>query len=563
MINLKINGRPVSVPEGSTILEAAKAADVVVPTLCFLKEISDAGACRVCVVEVKGADRLVAACNTPAAEGMEVETDTERVRETRKRNVQLILANHDCRCLECSRNGKCRLQSLARDMGLLEDTTYPKKVAKDRWDASLPFIRRDSKCISCLRCVNVCSKVQTMDVWDLAGLGRTAKVCVRGGKSLSDAGCVYCGQCVANCPVAALDERDDTRRFTEAIYDPSKTVVMQVAPAVRAAWAEDLGLSPEVATEGRMVAAFRRLGVKYVFDTCFGADITVMEEASELLEGIGERKMPLFTSCCPGWVRFLKHEYPDMVRCLSSSKSPQLMFGGAVKSAFAEKIGKKPEDMFCVSVMPCIAKKWESTMTNDVDLVLTTREAAALVARFGIDAATLKESPFDSPFGFGSGAAVIFGASGGVMEAALRTAHFLATGKNPDPDAFKIVRGSAGRREVVAEIAGREVRACVASGLANARQVVEDVRSGKTRYDFVEIMACPGGCARGGGQPFCEATETVSRRSDALYSIDSARDVRFSHDNPDVKALYDGFFGAPLSPKAREILHTDQSAWQL
>ena len=566
MINVTINGKALSVAEGKTILEAAREAGIVIPTLCYLKDLNEVGACRVCVVEVKGSDRLVAACNTKVAEGMEIETASVRVMEARKHNLQLILSAHDCNCLTCERNGICRLQLLAQQMGLMERQPYPVRVAKDKWDAALPLQRKNSRCISCLRCVNVCDKMQGMKVWDLLGLGSRAKVAVREGKAVSEVNCTFCGQCITHCPVSALNERDDTQKFRAAVLDPKKTVVIQVAPAVRAAWGDGLGLSSEQATEKRMVAAFRRLGAKYVFDTNFAADLTIMEEGNEFLEKLKDPKSfkrPLFTSCCPGWVRFLKQEYPDMVPQLSSAKSPQLMFGAIAKSYFAKKIGKNPEDIFCVSVMPCLAKKWERGMTDDVDLVLTTREVCRLIKAQGIEAAGLSEEEFDSPLGTGSGAAVIFGATGGVMEAALRTAYFVLEGKNPDPDAFKAVRGMDGRKEVTVTIAGKPVRACVASGLANARKVVEDIRSGKVQYDFVEIMACPGGCAGGGGQPFFDGCEFAEERGQTLYGLDKANKIRFSHENPEVAALYKDFLEKPLSHKAHELLHADQTTWKL
>ena len=567
MINITINGNKLEVAEGLTILEAAREAGIVIPTLCYLKDLNEVGACRVCVVEVKGADRLVAACNTKIVEGMEIETASARVLEARRNNLRLILSAHDCNCLTCERNGSCRLQLLAQQMGLMERQPYPVRIAKDRWDATLPLQRRDSRCISCLRCVSVCEKVQGVKVWDLLGLGSRAKVGVRDGKAMSEVNCTYCGQCVTHCPVSALNERDDTRKFRAAVLDPTKTVIIQVAPAVRAAWGDGLGLASEQATEKRMVAAFKRLGAKYVFDTNFAADLTIMEEANEFLARLNAQPaadggLPLFTSCCPGWVRFLKQEYPDMARLLSSAKSPQLMFGAIAKSYFAQKIGKRPEDIFCVSVMPCVAKKWECEVTcggvRDVDLVLTTREACRLVKAQGIDAATLPEAEFDAPLGTASGAAVIFGATGGVMEAALRTAYFVLEGRNPEPDAFEAVRGTAGRREVTVTIAGRAIRACVASGLANARKVVEDIRSGRARYDFVEVMACPGGCAGGGGQPFFDGCELAGERGQALYGLDRANAIRFAHENPEVAALYREFLGEPLGPKAHELLHVDQ-----
>ena len=579
MINITINGKSLSVQPGSTILEAARMNGILIPTLCYLKEINEVAACRICVVEVKGAERLVAACNTKVAEGMEVVTNSARVIAARRNNLALILSEHDCHCPTCVRSGNCSLQLLAQNLNVLEQP-YETKLQKNRWKMDLPLIRTESKCIKCLRCVDVCDKVQGMKVWDILGLGKNARVGVRGGRALDEVNCTYCGQCVTHCPVGALRERDDTMKLMAAVNDPAKTVVLQVAPAVRAAWGDGLGLSPEMATEKRMAAAFRRIGVDYVFDTNFTADLTIMEEGNEFLEKMTHPetfKRPLFTSCCPGWVRFLKLEYPDMVVQLSSAKSPQQMFGAVAKSYFAEKLGKDPKDVFCVSIMPCTAKKYEcdvkevnssgrsgkdsASPLKDVDLVLTTREVDRLLNCLAINVGMLPEEEFDSPLGTGSGAGVIFGATGGVMEAALRTAYFVLEKKNPDADAFKAVRGPDGRKEVTVTIAGIPVRACVASGLANARKVVEDIRSGKAQYDFVEIMACPGGCAGGGGQPIFDGCELAEDRGQVLYGLDKANKLRFSHENPDVAELYKSYLEKPLSHKAHELLHTDQTKW--
>ena len=582
MVNIKINGKAIAVEADKTILEAARMNGIMIPTLCYLKEINEVAACRICVVEVKGSERLVAACNTRVAEGMEIVTDSKRVLDARRNNLKLILSQHDCHCPTCVRNGNCSLQLLAQNMNVL-DQPYEVKLPKNKWNPELPLIRTDSKCISCLRCVDVCDKVQGMKVWDLLGLGKNARVGVRGGQALDAVNCTYCGQCVTHCPVGALRERDDTQKLLDAIHDPAKTVVLQVAPAVRAAWGDGLGLSPKMATEKRMAAAFRRIGVDYVFDTNFTADLTIMEEGNEFLQLLKQARaasydsssliphpLPLFTSCCPGWVRFMKLEYHDMVCQLSSAKSPQQMFGAVTKTYFAEKIGKDPKDVFCVSIMPCTAKKFEcdvkdvnATGDKDVDLVLTTREVDRLIRTLQINVGMLEEEEFDSPLGTGSGAGVIFGATGGVMEAALRTAYFVVEGKNPDADAFKAVRGPDGRKEVTVVIGGIPVRACVASGLANARKVVEDIRSGKSQYDFVEIMACPGGCAGGGGQPIFDGCELAEERGDVLYKLDAANRLRFSHENPSVQALYKEFLEKPLSPKAHELLHTDQAKWSL
>lgn len=575
MVNLKIDGIAVSVAEGTTILAAAKSVGIDIPTLCYFKDLNEIGACRVCVVEVKGSEKLSAACNTPVAEGMEVLTNSERVRTARRINVELILSQHSCHCPTCVRNGNCALQKLAGDLNITE-LPYETKLPKFSWDKTSPLIRDAQKCINCYRCVNVCDKIQSLKVWEVNGSGAHTKVGVRDGLSFSEVNCSLCGQCITHCPVGALSARDDTEKAFRMLADKERITVIQIAPAVRAAWGDGLGLPAELATEKRMAACAKALGADYVFDTNFTADLTIMEEGSEFLERLTKNagKMPMFTSCCPGWVRFLKLEYPELADHLSTAKSPQQMFGAVTKSYFAEKIGVSPDQIDCISIMPCTAKKYEcdvpevnSASAKDVDLVLSTREFTRMIRAAHINAAAIPECDFDSPLGTGTGAAVIFGATGGVMEAALRSAYFLVTGKNPDSaDDFKSVRsenGNTGIREIDFAVGGATVRTAVASGLANARVLCEQVKAGTAPYDFIEIMACPGGCAGGGGQPICEGEELALERGNRLYELDKNNPLRYSHENPEVKALYADFLEKPLSHKSHELLHTKQSTWTL
>ena len=568
MVKLTIDGRPVAVEQGTTILDAAKKAGIDIPTLCYLKELNEIGACRVCVVEIEGQERLSAACATVAEEGMVVHTSTPRVLDARRINVQLILSQHNVSCTTCMRNGNCKLQKVALDLNLQEEP-FEKKPFSSKWDKTFPLIRDGSRCIQCLRCVNVCEKVQSLGVWSLTGTGKHARVEVTGGKSIRDVNCALCGQCITHCPVGALTVRDDTQRVREAVADPSKLVVVQVAPAVRAAWGDAVDLPAEAATEKRMVAAIRSLGVDYVFDTDFSADLTIMEEGSELIEHIKEGKEgPMFTSCCPGWVRFLKLEYPHLVRKLSTAKSPQQMFGAVAKSYYAQLLGVEPERIFCVSIMPCTAKKYECDVSavndaaaKDVDVVLTTRELGRLLRH--VDVAALPEEEFDQPLGTATGAGVIFGATGGVMEAALRSAYYLLTGRNPEADAFSEVRGLEGWKEASFQIRDKKLKVAVVSGLGNARRLIEALERGEVSYDFVEVMACPGGCAGGGGQPIRDGQELAGERGEWLYTLDRSYALRFSHENPAVGELYKSYLGAPLSHRAHELLHTEQENWEL
>ena len=573
MVNLTIDGMAVSVPRGTSILNAARSVGINIPSLCYLKDLNEIAACRVCVVEIEGIQKLVASCNNHVWDGMVVYTNSPRVREARRVNVELILSQHNCDCPYCVRSGNCELQKLANDLGL-SHLNYHKEPAPANWDVTFPMIRDASKCIKCMRCIQVCDKVQSLNIWDIANTGSRTTVDVSLGRNIREADCALCGQCVTHCPVGALRARDDTQRAFALLNGKSRTTVVQIAPAVRAAWGESLGLSREEATDKRLVAALRRMGFQYIFDTNFSADLTIMEEGSEFLQRLGEPgkyAWPMFTSCCPGWVRFLKSQYPDMVKNLSTAKSPQQMFGAVTKSYFAERIGVDPHKIRCISVMPCMAKKAECALPvmndacgdPDVDLVLTTREIDRMIRAEHIDVHALKEEEFDSPLGVGSGAAVIFGATGGVMEAALRSAYFLVTGENPDADAFEDVRGMDGWKEATFRIQDTPVRVAVASGLGNTRRLIEALRAGKVQYDFVEIMACPGGCAGGGGQPIHEAQELAEKRGQVLYGLDKVNNLRFSHENPSVQALYSEYLTKPLSHRAHELLHTDHEAWTM
>ena len=573
MVNLTIDHIPVTVPECTTILDAARSAGIHIPSLCYLRGVNEIGACRVCVVELGGMDRLVPACNNVVEEGMEVLTSSPKVRETRRINVELLLSQHDCHCATCVRSGNCSLQTIANDLNIL-DLPFEKKVPETRWDRSFPLFRDASKCIKCMRCIQICDKVQTLNIWDVAATGSRTTVDVSLNRKITQADCSLCGQCITHCPVGALRERDDTRQVFEALADPNKITVVQVAPAVRTAWGEFMGLSPEQATVKRMVAALRRIGFDYIFDTNFAADLTIMEEGSEFLQRLknpGAFKAPMFTSCCPGWVRFLKSQYPDMVSQLSTAKSPQQMFGAVAKSYYAQLLGVDPQRIYSVSIMPCLAKKQEAALPTmesagagpDVDVVLTTRELSRMIRAEHIIPAELKEEEFDEPLGVASGAGIIFGATGGVMEAALRSAYYLVTGKNPSPDAFRDVRGMDGWKEATFHIADTPIRVAVVSGLGNARRLIQALRRGEVQYDFVEVMACPGGCSGGGGQPIHDGQELAESRSEKRYGLDAIADLRFSHENPSVQRLYKDFLVRPLSEKAHHLLHTDHTAWEM
>lgn len=579
MVNITINNISIAVPEGTTILEAAKAAGVHIPHLCYLKDINEIGACRLCSVEVEGEDKLVTACNNVVREGMVVYTNSKRVRIAVRTNLALILSEHDVNCTACVRGGNCELQNLAEEYHILNSPFKRPEPKKDRWNPKFPLIRDASKCIRCMRCIQVCDKVQSVGVWDLMATGSRTHIDVSGNRTIEESDCALCGQCITHCPVGALHERNDVSAVMRAIENPDLVTVVQIAPAIRTAWGEHLGVTPDVATVNRLAGVMRQMGVDYVFDTSFTADLTIMEEGNEFLKRFtsGElSRYPMFTSCCPGWVRFAKSHYPELVANLSTAKSPQQMFGAVMKSYFAEKMGIDPEKMVTISIMPCVAKKAEAALETmkdagagqDVDFVLTTREIERMIQGERIDVANVPESGFDSLMGDYTGAGVIFGATGGVMEAALRTASYILTGENPAPDAFSVVRAAKNEsrpwRTAEAEIAGVKVRVAVASGLDNANKLCEAIVRGWEHYDFVEIMACPGGCSGGGGQPIhCDDIERAGTRGKILYNIDKSMPVRFSHENKDVQTMYAEYFGEPLGEKSETLLHTVHFGWDM
>ena len=572
-ITIKINGMEVSAPKGSTILEAARLAHIEIPTLCYLKEINEIGACRMCVVEVKGARSLVTACVYPINEGMEVWTNTPKVIASRRKTLQLLLSNHDRKCLSCVRSGNCELQTLCREYKVDDEAYYDGERNKYELDTSAAHMVRDNnKCILCRRCSAVCEKVQGVGVIGANERGFKTYIGTAFDMDLGDTSCVSCGQCIAVCPTGALYEKDNTEEVFAAIADPEKYVVVQCAPAVRAGLGEAFGMPIGTDVEGKLAAALRRLGFDKVFDTTFSADLTIMEEAHEFLDRVQNGGvLPLITSCSPGWIKYCEHYFPEMTENLSSCKSPQQMFGAVAKSYYAQILDVDPSRIFSVSIMPCVAKKHECAIPvmndagagQDVDISLTTRELDRVLKAELISPAFLEEEEFDQPLGVGSGAGVIFGTTGGVMEAALRTAYYVLNGKNPDPDLFKVVRGMEGIKEAEVEIAGIKIKAAIVSGLGNTRKLMERIQSGEAEYHFVEVMACPGGCVGGGGQPITDGVELADVRGRNLYKLDKKNPLRFSHENPSVIKAYEDFFEKPLSHKSHELLHTDHEAWKM
>lgn len=577
MVNIKINGADYSVAEGSTILEACRSAGIKIPTLCYLKDINAIGACRICVVEVKGARSMVAACVYPVNEGMEIFTNSPKVIESRKTTLELILSNHKKECLSCVRSGSCELQELCYEYGVNESNFDGENPAVDIDDSAAHMVRDNSKCILCRRCVAACAVTQGIGVIGANERGFATQIASPFDMDLADTACVSCGQCITACPTGALREKDDTDKIREAIADPDKIVVVQAAPAVRASLGEAFGLPIGTNVEGKMIAALRKLGFDKVFDTNFSADLTIMEEAHEFLNRVQNGgTLPMITSCSPGWIRYCENYFPEFIPNLSTCKSPQQMFGAVVKTYYAEKLGRDPKDIISVSIMPCTAKKYEINRDEqaaagvpDVDITITTRELSRMIKQAGIMFNDLPDEKCDSPLGSGTGAAVIFGATGGVMEAALRTAVWKLTGENTDsPVEFKEVRGVEGIKEAEYDVAGKKVRVAIASGLANAKTLLKRVKAGEASYDFIEIMACPGGCVNGGGQIIQPAsvrnfTDIRAERAKVLYDIDSKNPLRRSHENPDIQTLYKEYFGEPNSHKAHEVLHTGYKAQKL
>ncbi len=569
MVNVIINGKSVSVPEGSTILEAARIAGIKIPTLCYLKDINAIGACRVCVVEVKGARSLVASCVYPVSEGMEIITNSPRVLKSRKTTVELILSDHEKKCLSCVRSKNCELQSLSKELGC-DENHYDGAVNQFPLDLSTPYLIRDNnKCILCRRCVAACHDYQSVSVIGANARGFDTHIGTFFSQDLDKVPCVACGQCINVCPTGALREREEIDDVLAAINDKEKHVVFVTAPAVRVAIGEEFGYPVGTNTQGKMVAAIKKLGADRVYDVNMTADLTIMEEGYEFLHRLKNNGvLPMLTSCSPGWIKFVEHYYPEFIPNLSTCKSPQQMFGAVIKTYYAEKQGLDPKNIVVVSVMPCTAKKFEkgrdyqsASGVPDIDYVLTTRELARLIKREGIMFNQLEDEDFDPALGIGSTAGLIFGATGGVMEAALRTLREVLEGKSFENLDFKEVRGMKGIKEATYNIAGIDVKVAVASSLSNARTLLEKIKKGEADYHFIEIMACPGGCVNGGGQPIRTAEERNNMdipglRAKAIYDTDAKSKLRKSHDNPVVKELYENYFGEPNSHKAHEILHT-------
>lgn len=575
-INITIDGKAISVPAGTTVLEASKAAHINIPTLCYLKDINEIGACRMCLVEVKGGKALQASCVYPVSEGMEVYTNTKRVREARRANLELILSNHDRKCTSCVRSGNCELQKLATDLNVF-DIPFEGENINHPLDAfSASIVRDNNKCIVCRRCVAMCENVQTTGVIGVKNRGFQTEIGVPFDKSLEDSSCIMCGQCISVCPTGALREKSHIEKIWDAINDPDMHVVVQTAPAVRIALGEEFGMPIGSRVTGKMVTALKRLGFNKVFDTNTAADLTIMEEGTELLGRIKNGgTLPMITSCSPGWIKFCEHYYPEFVDNLSSCKSPHTMMGAMLKSYYAQQAGVDPQKMYVVSVMPCTAKKYEIERPEmevdglrDVDAVITTRELARMIKEARIDFVKLEDEQFDDPCGEASGAGAIFGATGGVMEAALRTVAEIIKGEKLEDIEFKMVRGQDSIKEFEIELKDIKLRGCVVSGVGNARKVLERVKAGEVSYHFIEVMGCPGGCVTGGGQPVVDATtqadvNVFELRSNAIYEEDRSLSCRLSHENEFIKTLYADYLGEPNGHKAHHLLHTTYTKREL
>lgn len=569
MITLTIDGIEVKAKQGMTILEAARTVGIDIPTLCFLKEINEVGECRMCLVEVEGMRGFATSCIQKVQDGMVVHTNTPAVVDARKVVLDLILSNHKIDCLKCVRSGNCELQKVSKQLNV-QDIEFTGEMKHEEIDDLSPSIVRDpDKCILCGRCVSTCKKVQEIGAIERSNRGFETCISTVGGKSLNDVNCTFCGQCIMNCPTGALHEKETIDEVWEKLRDPETTVIVQTAPAVRASLGEEFDMPIGTNVEGKMVTALKRLGFDKVFDTNTGADFTIMEEANEFIKRFSENDtLPMITSCCPGWVKFAEMNYPELLPHLSSCKSPHEMFGALLKSYYAEKENLDPNKMYVVSVMPCIAKKFEGKreeLSNDgmqdVDNVITTRELARMIKQANIDLSKLPDDKFDDPMGEATGAAAIFGTTGGVMEAALRTAQDRLTGENLQQIDFEAVRGEKGIKRATVEVAGKQIKVVVASGLANARKIMEEIKSGEADYQFVEIMACPGGCIMGGGQSIKSAKTRLEHdvrklRADCLYSIDEKSTIRKSHENPILKKIYEEYLGEPLGERAHHLLHT-------
>ena len=569
MVTLTIDGETIKAKKGTTILQAAKQAGIDIPTLCFLKDINEVGDCRMCIVEVEGRRGFATSCIQTVEEGMVVHTHTPNVLEARRTVLDLIISNHAKDCLTCTRSGNCELQELATKFNVLH-VEYPGEMTKHKIDDKSPALVRDfNKCILCRRCVATCKNVQGIGAIDCINRGFESCISTVGDHSLNDVNCTFCGQCIEACPTGALHEKETIKEAWAKLKDPDTYVIAQTAPSIRVALGEEFGMDIGTNVEGKMITALKRLGFNKVFDTNTGADFTIMEEATEFVERFKENaELPMMTSCCPGWVRYIEENYPELLPHLSSCKSPHQMFGALLKTYYAKKENIDPSKIYVISIMPCVAKKFEAIrpeMQNDglydVDNVITTRELSRMIKQANIEFTKLEDSEFDNPMGEATGAAAIFGTTGGVMEAALRTAGDLLTGEDLEKIDFKEVRGGKGIKKATVNIAGKEIKVVAASGLKNAREILEEIKSGKADYQFVEIMACPGGCIMGGGQPIKSSkiradVDVRKLRSEALYTIDEKSTIRKSHENPVLKTIYKEYLGNPGGELAHKLLHT-------